>query len=64
VRVRLVLGRRRGQAILLKQRKGTQVFIHEAAVFNIPPFIVTREIEWLAQVDGGGNGSAFGFESN
>jgi hypothetical protein len=41
VRVRLVSGGRRGQAILLEQRKATQVRVNEAVVFDIPPFFMT-----------------------
>jgi len=40
-RVRLVSGGRKGQAILLKQRIGTQVRVNEAVVFDILPFFMT-----------------------
>jgi hypothetical protein len=40
-RVRLVSGGRRGQAILLEQRKGTQVRVNEAVIFDIPPFFMS-----------------------
>jgi hypothetical protein len=65
-RVRLVSCGRRGQAILLEQRKRTQVRVNEALVFDIPPFFIARGMDWLAQVEGGISarvGSGFGIGS-
>ena len=51
--MKLVLGGRKCQGILLEQRKRMQVHINEAAVFDVPPFFMARGMDWLAQVEGG-----------
>ena len=53
MRVTLVLGGRKCQGILLEQRERMQVRGNEAAVLDVPPFFMTRGMDWFAQVEGG-----------
>lgn len=34
-----------------------QVRVNEAAVFDVPPFFMTKGMDWLAQVEGGSSAS-------